>query len=92
MRADARFIRQPKAFWANVRSISQHLGYTERGTGRVKVYSARQMASALRDLHLGTDHIVTAGGPTRLGSTLEAYFNYRADVLNEFVRPPHGRR
>lgn len=87
MQADARFIKQPKAFWANVRTISQHLGYTQRMTSRVKVYSARDMASALTDLRLETHHIVANGGPTELGADLESYFEYRALTLNDFVEP-----
>jgi hypothetical protein len=31
MRADSRFLKQPKSFWAHVRSVSQRLGYTEKG-------------------------------------------------------------
>ncbi len=31
MKPDKRFLRQPKSFWANVRSLSQKLGYTEGG-------------------------------------------------------------
>jgi hypothetical protein len=87
MLPDSRFIAQPKAFWANVRSISQQLGYTTRGTSRVRVYSAVDMTDAMGASGLGTAHLVDAGGLTRLGHDLEAYFAYRADVLNTFVEP-----
>ena len=39
MKPDQRFLKQPKHFWASVRTISQQVGYTERGTGRIRVPS-----------------------------------------------------
>ena len=38
MKPDPRFLKQPKSFWANVRTISQEVGYTEppRATGRFR--------------------------------------------------------
>lgn len=44
MRADRRFVGQTKAFWANVRTISQEMGYTARRSGQVRVYSVAEMA------------------------------------------------
>jgi hypothetical protein len=64
------------------------LGVHERGSsGRVAVYSARQMASAMRTLKLKTHHLVGPDGPTKLGADLEVNFKYRATVLNKFVQP-----
>jgi hypothetical protein len=37
MKPDPRFIKQPKSFWANVRTISQEIGYTETAEGYWKV-------------------------------------------------------
>lgn len=87
MRADERFLRQPRHFWANVRSISQALGYTEKKTRNVKVYRVPDMVRAMKKLGLGTHHLIVEGATTSLASTLEAYFAYRADVLNSFVEP-----
>lgn len=87
MRADERFLKQPKHFWANVRSISEELGYTERRTGSVKVHSLAQMVAAMANIGLGSDHLVAGGKATALAEALEAYFRYRADVLNSFVAP-----
>lgn len=87
MRADERFLSQPRHFWANVRSISEHLGYTERGTGTVKVHRVADMVRAMKALGLGSDHLIKDGNATELGAALENYFEYRASVLNTFVRP-----
>lgn len=88
MKPDPRFINQPKHFWANVRTISQHVGYTARGTGQILVPDLAIIADALKELELSTGHVFDAAGkPTALGASLLAYFAYRADVLNTFVEP-----
>lgn len=37
MKADKRFLGLPLDFWANVRLLSQKIGYTERNTNRIKI-------------------------------------------------------
>ncbi|MBI3664332.1 MAG: hypothetical protein HY234_14950 [Acidobacteria bacterium] len=88
MKPDTRFLKQPKYFWANVRSVSQHVGYTERSTGRIRVPSLKEIAKALEDLGLRSSHVIGEGNqPTELGANLAAYFEHRASVLYEVARP-----
>jgi hypothetical protein len=94
MKPDDRFLRQPKPFWANVRSISQHHGYTARaprgkkGDSRIITPSIEDICTSLRALGLETDHVLQASGePTQMGQTLVDYYLHRADALNGFVRP-----
>lgn len=88
MKPDARFLNQPKHFWANVRSISQHAGYTARGTGQIHVPDLSVIVESLEELELAAGHVIDgAGKPTKLGTTLVQYFAYRAEVLNNFVEP-----
>lgn len=88
MKPDTRFLKQPKHFWANVRSISQHAGYTARGTGQIHVPDLSVIVDSLKDLGLSSLHVADATGkPTSLGEMLVAYFQYRADILNKFVEP-----
>ncbi|NOT63654.1 MAG: hypothetical protein HOP19_25865, partial [Acidobacteria bacterium] len=88
MKADARFLRQNNSFWAHVRAISQHIGYTDRRTGRVKIPTADEIIECLNDLKLRTDHLFAKPTkPTALGKRLLAYFAYRADLLNQIVEP-----
>lgn len=88
MKPDPRFLNQPTHFWANVRTISQHVGYTTRGTGRILVPDIGVIVKALGELDLGTAHVVDKDGdPTPVGASLVAYFAYRADLLNRFVQP-----
>lgn len=88
MKPDPRFLNQPKHFWANVRTISQHVGYTARGTGQILVPDLAVIVNALGELALGTSHVVDdEGKPTAIGASLVAYFGHRADILNKFVEP-----
>ena len=89
MKPDSRFLGLSKDFWAHVRSISQSLGYTERGgSGRILVPTIPAMAQALNDLGLSSHHLVDKDGKaTKFAQQLHAYFAYRADVLNNFVEP-----
>ena len=86
MKPDERFLKQPKHFWANVRSISQQLGYTGKRTGQVKVPAFEEMKVALEKIGLSALHIINEKDqPLTFGKTLHAYFEYRANVLNKYV-------
>jgi hypothetical protein len=86
MKPDSRFLRQPKNFWANVRSLSQNIGYTD--SGQIRIPTLEAMVASLESLDLTHSHIIEPdGNPTEFGAMLHEYFSYRARVLNGFVRP-----
>lgn len=97
MIANSTFVNRPKEFWAHVRLLSQEIGYVEkvrrqkgvRGqTGPIKVPTLAEQKSALESLGLRADHIVDEHAQsTPLGKDLLEYFAYRAQVLNDYVRP-----
>jgi len=73
-------------FWAYVRTLSQHLGYTARKQRQIKVYSLDEMSVGLSELGLEPMKISSgSGSPTALGRELQKYFEYRAKVLNDFA-------
>ncbi|WP_199296388.1 hypothetical protein [Leptolyngbya sp. FACHB-711] len=87
MKANSLFLNQPKSFWANVRTISQHVGYTLRQNAQIKVPNINEMCSAMRDLGLDSSHIASEPGiPTEFGELLSAYYEYRAEALNNHVQ------
>lgn len=87
MRADRRFVNLPKHFWANVRTISQHVGYTARGAGQIAIPTLPQMLECMEALSLSTAHLMNdKRKPTRFGRIMLDYFHYRATVLNQFVQ------
>lgn len=76
------------SFWAHVRTISQHVGYTARGTGQILIPSVEAIISAFHELGLETSHLQTADEqPTPLATSLLDYFRFRADVLNLTIEP-----
>jgi hypothetical protein len=89
VRADARFLAQPREFWANVRLISEQVGYTERGGQKtIKVPTVAEIRAAFAKLGLDPGRIVGASdAPSELGADLLAYYEHRASVLNDQVRP-----
>jgi hypothetical protein len=86
VRAEPRFLGQPKPFWANVRSISEKLGYTIRGSGQIRVPSLAETVAALNALGLTSSHIADRNKPTDFGASLLDYFAYRASILYDFVQ------
>jgi hypothetical protein len=83
-----RFLNLPRNFWSNVRTISEQIGYTARGTKQIKVPTIPEIKTAFEKLGLSTAHLFSPGErPATMGETLEAYFEYRAHMLNSFVEP-----
>lgn len=85
MRPIDRFLRKPKRFWASVRSLSQHIGYSKNGA--LLVPSLADMCEAFRKLELDQGTLAKGGVPTSLGSELLDYFETRATTLTEYVEP-----
>lgn len=87
MKADTRFLAQPPEFWANIRIISQEVGYTVRGADAVRVPRPSDVRVALTNLGLSTRYIEPAPGTlSPFGKSIFDYFEYRASVLNGTVR------
>jgi hypothetical protein len=80
-----RFLRRPKSFWASVRSLSQHLGYSKQDL--ILVPTPAQMATAFRELDLDPTRIIGERGPTPLAVELAEYFRVRADALTNVAQP-----
>lgn len=95
MIANPKFAGQPGSFWALVRTLSEHLGYThrakrgeEKGSGALKAHTVVEQANALKELGLDPALVLdTNGAPTALGQLLTDYFAYRAEVLTNHAKP-----
>ncbi len=88
MKPDPRFLHLPKDFWANVRLISQEVGYTVKAQGQIKVPSLNEIRKAFAEISLGVSHLAhTDGSPTPYGKLLLDYFVYRAAMLREHAEP-----
>lgn len=85
MKPVAKFLKKPKSFWACVRSLSQHIGYSQKET--IVVPTLEQMAKAFDELGLDNTKLILDGKPTSLASELIEYFSVRAEKLMKEVRP-----
>lgn len=86
MQPNPTFTGLGKDFWAHVRSLSQTIGYTDRGAGTIKVPTFKQILAAMDDLELFSDHLLHGKEPSDYAKRLMAYFAYRAEVLNNTVQ------
>ena len=57
MKPNELFLKLPKTFWASVRLISQDVGYTEKGTNRIRVPSREQIKTKLERREIDFDKI-----------------------------------
>ena len=75
MKPEIRFLSLHKEFWANVRTISQEVGYTERGAGTIKIPKLKDIKLKFKVLELDTHHICDESEQlTDFGKTLFGYF------------------
>jgi hypothetical protein len=81
MRPLEEFRRQSPDFWALIKLVSQELGYSERGTGRIMRYDASMVAAVLRKRGLDP-----RGHDERI-ERAAAYATARADLLETVVAP-----
>ena len=87
MTADIRFLNLSKSFWADVRTISESVGYSERRTKSIRVPSIDDIRRSYQELGLDHGHLFEGNATTRRGETLLDYFSYRATILNNHVEP-----
>ncbi|WP_084709973.1 DUF7687 domain-containing protein [Nesterenkonia alba] len=81
MRPNSQWYGRDNAFWAYVRIVSEELKYARRGADEVRTATQDEIRGALQRLGRPTEAL---DGP--LGADLEAYFSYRADLLNTYAR------
>ena len=86
MKANDLFLNSNPDFWANVKLLSQHIGYTQRGKNSlIKIPSSSDIKNAYKELSLDELALTSKKDNKILIDQLLKYFEYRANVLNETV-------
>jgi len=67
--------------------ISQLCGYTEKGIDQIKIPLLKDVVDRYTRIDLNTAHLFDGGLPTQVWESLSRYFMYRADVLENTVKP-----
>lgn len=86
MQPNKKFLNLNPRFWAYVKAVSQHTGYTVRNKGEVKVPGWKEIIETLESLGVDKASVHEDSGPTDFGMLLLSYFEYRATALNEGVK------
>lgn len=87
MKPNPLFARLPKSFWAAVRIVSQHCGYTDRKEAAIKVPSREEIIGCFQALGFSLQSLETPVNGQPLLELLHRYFAYRAHLLNIEVAP-----
>lgn len=86
MKPNKKFLNLPHNFWANVRAISETIGYTVRGKNIIRIPTIDEMVHSMKIRTLEKKHLINdSGEPTDLSNLLLEYFTYRAELLNNYV-------
>jgi hypothetical protein len=86
VKPDQRFTSTPKEFWANIRTISQEVGYTVLRQDSIKIPSLDDVSKGFDRLGLSTAHLFDSDGVlSEFGKIIFEYFRFRADILNDIV-------
>lgn len=78
MQAFPEFKKMNLSFWAHVKFISETLGYTDRKTKSIRSYSNEDISGLLITHGINTSD--------KISGNLKAYFDKRADILNNNVK------
>lgn len=88
MTPSSKYINLDKDFWANIRTISQEIGYTVRGKNLIRIPTVDEIKKVYEEMHLTCSHLINKKNKlTDYGEKVLSYFVYRAKVLNETVEP-----
>lgn len=88
-----KYRKLPKHFWAHIKLLSEALGYSERNSGKLKIYNEREIVEGMKKLGLDEKHLQDklVNGQQYL-STLVEYLNYRSEILQRYVEPSLMKR
>ena len=70
MKPNRDFLDLDKSFWAFVRTLSEEIGYTQRGTDEIRVPTLDELTNALEALGLDSSSVRVQGAATQLGQQL----------------------
>ena len=80
MKPSTHFKGMPANFWANVKIISQGVGYAK--ANEVIAPTQKDIEKLYQSLNLDFTELFPEGKPSALGKDVLDYFAFRADALN----------
>lgn len=88
MKANPKFTGRDLSFWANVRAISEAIGYTDRGSQSIYIYGDKHLIKMIEKFKLNRKiYFNSDNSMTELSKSICEYSKYRADILSNEVAP-----
>lgn len=86
MKPNLNFLDKDLNFWANVRTLSEKIGYTKRGRNTVLKFTEDDIKKSVESINLKKENYFRLdNSPTKLTMEIISYIDYRADILNKFI-------
>lgn len=85
MKANSKYQGQSLEFWANVKLISQEVGYTDRKTASIKIPTIGEIQNVFEKLNLDSSKLIVNNKPTKFGKLLLGYFRHRSVALSKYA-------
>ena len=86
VKPNQKFKNKNLKFWANIKALSEKIGYTKRGFESVLSFTEDQIRFSISNLGLKRENYFNKeGSPTNLTSDIIKYSKYRANILNNNV-------
>src|SRR6185369_6056687 len=91
MKGNEKFTKKSSRFWAVVKIVSEKIGYSER-VGKDKVsgmkrYTFEDIRNTFNKLEMPIEYCFVNDKPTSECVSVLEYLNYRADLIENVIRP-----
>lgn len=88
MKPNKEFVSLPKDFWANIKLLSEEMGYSKRGSDQIKIYSKKEIMDSLKKRNFDISYLKykIRNNKTYLEVIIN-YLNYRSKCLSNIVKP-----
>jgi hypothetical protein len=89
MKPFTEFSEKDQSFWANIKLISETIGYSDKKTRKLKRYTIKDIISAFEDRKISCDHLYEkkTSATTELGKDILLYLNKRSETIERDVQP-----
>ena len=88
MKPNMKYTSLPKDFWANIKLLSEEIGYSSRGSDKLKIYSAKEIIDCLKKKKLDTAYLkFKLRNNHSYLENIVGYLNYRSECLLKTVKP-----
>lgn len=86
MKPFSNFQNMPPSFWANVKFVSERLGYSDRKTKSLRKFTEKEIIDLFKKEKIDITALKESGKSTQLLKDLTVYLNQRATILETTVK------